>query len=170
VPSLFIDEGLTVPKAHGLTLGAVLLQPDSRGTVSISSPDPDSPPEIDPAYLSDPDGADAARLREGIRICLDIASAPSLEREIAALVQPEGPRNDDTVERSLREFAQTLYHPVGTCRMGTDANSVVDEHLFVRGVERLRVVDASVIPKITHGHTHAPTVLVAERAADMIRS
>jgi choline dehydrogenase len=170
VPSLFIDEGLTVPKAHGLTLGAVLLEPQSRGNVSIASPDPDSPPEIDPAYLSDPDGADAARLREGIRICLDIASAPSLAREITDLVQPEGPLSDDTVERSLREFAQTLYHPVGTCRMGADANAVVDAHLLVRGVDRLRVVDASVIPRITHGHTHAPTVLVAERAADLIRA
>ena len=170
VPSLFIDEGLTVPKAHGLTLGAVLLQPLSRGSVSISSPDPDTAPEIDPAYLSDPDGRDAARLREGIQICLDIASAPSLASEITGLVQPAGPLSDQTIDRSLREFAQTLYHPVGTCRMGTDANSVVDPHLLVRGVERLRVVDASVIPQITHGHTHAPTVLVAERAADLIRS
>jgi choline dehydrogenase len=103
-------------------------------------------------------------------ICLDIAAAPSLASEITGLVQPAGPLNDQTVDRSLREFAQTLYHPVGTCRMGTDANSVVDSHLLVRGVERLRVVDASVIPLITHGHTHAPTVLLAERAADLIRS
>jgi choline dehydrogenase len=169
VPSLFIDEGLSIPKAHGLTLGAVLLQPLSRGSVSINSPDPGAPPEIDPAYLSDPDGRDARRLREGIQICLDIASAPSLAKEITELVQPAGPISEQTVERSLREFAQTLYHPVGTCRMGSDPDSVVDADLRVRGVERLRVVDASVIPLITHGHTHAPTVLVAERAADLIR-
>jgi choline dehydrogenase len=170
VPGLFVDEGLTVPTAHGLTLGAVLLQPRSRGSVLISSPDPDTAPAIDPAYLSDPDGQDAARLREGIAICLDIASAPSLAREITEPVQPPGPLGEATIERSLREFAQTLYHPVGTCRMGSDADSVVDAQLRVRGVERLRVVDASVIPAITHGHTHAPTVLVAERAADLIRT
>jgi choline dehydrogenase-like flavoprotein len=170
VPSLFIDEGLTVPKAHGLTLGAVLLQPLSRGNVSISSPDPDVAAEIDPAYLSDRAGRDEARLREGIQLCLDIASAPSLASEITGLVQPAGPLGDETVELSLRQFAQTLYHPVGTCRMGNDTASVVDAHLRVRGVDRLRVVDASVIPLITHGHTHAPTVLVAERAADLIRS
>ncbi|HEY5271728.1 MAG TPA: GMC family oxidoreductase N-terminal domain-containing protein [Acidimicrobiales bacterium] len=170
VPSLFINEGLAIPKAHGLTLGAVLLEPQSRGSISIKSQDPESDPEIDPAYLSDSEGKDAAKLREGIQICLDIASAPSLASEITELVQPDGPINDQTIELSLREFAQTLYHPVGTCRMGTDAGSVVDSHLRVRGVERLRVVDASVIPLITHGHTHAPTVLVAERAADLIRS
>jgi choline dehydrogenase len=170
VPSLFIDEGLSIPKAHGLTLGAVLLQPLSRGSVSINSPDPDAAPKIDPAYLSDPDGKDASRLREGIQMCLDIASAPSLAREITELVQPAGPVSDQTIERSLREFAQTLYHPVGTCRMGSDADSVVDSHLRVRGVDGLRVVDASVIPLITHGHTHAPTVMLAERAADLIRS
>jgi choline dehydrogenase len=99
VPSLFIDEGLSIPKAHGLTLGAVLLQPHSRGSVSISSPDPHAPPEIDPAYLSDPDGRDAARLREGIQMCLDIASAPSLAKEITELVQPEGPISNQTIER-----------------------------------------------------------------------
>jgi choline dehydrogenase len=170
VPSLFIDEGLSIPKAHGLTLGAVLLQPLSRGSVTIISPEPDVAPEIDPAYLSDPGGRDAARLREGIALCLEIASAPSLAKEITALVQPPGPVDDQTIERSLREFAQTLYHPVGTCRMGTDPDSVVDSHLRVRGVERLRIVDASVIPLITHGHTHAPTVMVAERAGDLIRS
>jgi choline dehydrogenase len=170
VPSLFIDEGLSIPKAHGLTLGAVLLQPLSRGSVSINSPDPDAAPEIDPAYLSDPDGKDASRLREGIQMCLDIASAPSLAKEITELVQPAGPISDQTIERSLREFAQTLYHPVGTCRMGSDPDSVIDSHLRVRGVEGLRVVDASVIPLITHGHTHAPTVMLAERAADLIRS
>jgi choline dehydrogenase len=170
VPSLFINEGLSIPKAHGLTLGAVLLQPLSRGSVSINSPDPDAAPEIDPAYLSDPGGRDAVRLREGIELCLDIASAPSLAKEITEIVQPAGPIDNQTAERSLREFAQTLYHPVGTCRMGSDPDSVVDSHLRVRGVERLRVVDASVIPRITHGHTNAPTLLVAERAADLIRS
>jgi len=169
VPSLFINEGLEIPRSHGLTLGAVLLQPESRGRVTITSPDPDVAPDIDPAYLSDPRGKDADRLRAGIQICLEIADAPSLKAEIASLVQPAGPLDDRTVELSLRNFAQTLYHPVGTCRMGDDAESVVDGELRVRGVSHLRVVDASVIPKITHGHTHAPTVVIAERAADLIK-
>jgi choline dehydrogenase len=169
VPSLFLNEGLEIQRSHGLTLGAVLLQPESRGRVTITSPDPDVAPDIDPAYLSDPRGLDADRLRAGIRLCLDIAGSPSLKAEIASLVQPAGPLDDQTVERSLRNFAQTLYHPVGTCRMGDDAASVVDRDLRVRGVSRLRVVDASVIPTITHGHTHAPTVVIAERAADLIK-
>jgi choline dehydrogenase len=97
-----------------------------------------------------------------------ISEAKSLAKEITGLVQPGGPLDATTVETSLRHFAQTLYHPVGTCRMGNDDDAVVDAELRVRGVRGLRVVDASVIPTIPRGHTHAPTVVLAERAADLI--
>jgi choline dehydrogenase len=168
VPSLFVNEGLDIPREHGMTLAAVLLQPLSRGRVSIASPDPTVPPLIDPRYLSDPDGHDAERMRFGIETCIKIAAAPSLASEITELVQPPGPLDATTVEASLRHFSQTLYHPVGTCRMGVDESAVVDGDLRVRGIQGLRVVDASVIPTIPRGHTHAPTVVLAERAADLI--
>ena len=168
VPSLFVNEGLDIPRAHGMTLAAVLLQPLSRGRIEISSSDPKVAPLIDPHYLSDADGSDAERLRFGIETCIRIASAPSLASEITELVQPPGPLDATTVETSLRHFSQTLYHPVGTCRMGTDDDAVVDGDLRVRGIQGLRVIDASVIPTIPRGHTHAPTLVVAERAADLI--
>ena len=170
VPSLFINEGLDIPRTHGMTLAAVLLQPASRGSVTINSPDASVSPIIDPRYLSDEDGLDASRLRIGIETCINISTAPSLAREITELVQPSGPLDTTTAEQALRQFGQTLYHPVGTCRMGDDAASVVDSELRVRGVTGLRVVDASVIPVIPHGHTHAPTLVLAERAADLITS
>lgn len=168
VPGLFIDEGLTVPSSHGVTLGAVLLAPRSRGTITLSSPDPTDPPLIDPAYLSDPEGIDARTLAEGIRICQRIAAARPLADELGELVQPRGLSSEALVQSSLRDFAQTLYHPVGTCAMGREPDSVVDPSLLVRGVQGLRVVDASVIPLIPHGHTNAAVVMVAERAAELI--
>lgn len=168
VPSLFINEGLDIPREHGMTLATVLLQPASRGRVTIASPDPSVAPLIDPRYLSDSEGLDASRLRFGIQTCIMISEAKSLAKEITGLVQPVGPLDATTVETSLRHFAQTLYHPVGTCRMGNDDHAVVDAELRVRGVRGLRVVDASVIPTIPRGHTHAPTVVLAERAADLI--
>lgn len=170
VPSLFINEGLELTRQHGLTIATVLLQPKSTGEVTIVSSDPTVAPRIDPRYLSDSDGTDAARLRFGLAKCIELARAPSLAAEITEPVQPPGPLGDHTIEASLRQFAQTLYHPVGTCRMGSEESSVVDAELRVRGVGRLRVVDASVIPTIPRGHTHAPTVVLAERASDLIQA
>jgi choline dehydrogenase-like flavoprotein len=168
VPAAFVNEGLSLPSEHGLTIAAVLLQPKSRGEVRLASLDPTAAPVIDPAYLSDPGGEDAHRLEEGIRRCIEIARAPSLAEEAGRLIAPEGELDEGLVEPALRHYAQTLYHPVGTCRMGLDDASVVDPFLAVRGVENLRVVDASVIPAIPHGHTHAPVVAIAERAAEFL--
>jgi choline dehydrogenase len=168
VPALFLDEGLTLPRVHGVTLAAVLLTPKSTGQVRLASPDPSVAAVVDPRYLSDAQGADHATLSAGVRHCARILAAPALADELGSVVQPRGLAGDALVESSVRDFAQTLYHPVGTCRMGRDSSSVVDPELRVRGVAALRVIDASVMPRIVRGHTHAPTVMIAERGADLV--
>jgi choline dehydrogenase-like flavoprotein len=108
----------------------------------------------------------------GLRICTTIAQSPALADVIGKVARPLGATSldDETLERALNSLSHTLYHPAGTCRMGSDDASVVDPQLRVRGVEGLRVADASVMPTIIRGHTHAPSVLIGEKAADLIRS
>jgi choline dehydrogenase len=170
-PVIFENEGLTEPQEHGLTIGAVVLQPASAGSVRLRSADPLAPALIDPAYLSDPGGEDLGVLLEGTRLARRLlrsrALAPHVREE---LVPGDGAESDEELARAARERAQTLYHPVGTCRMGADGAAVVDAELRVHGIEGLRVVDASVLPRIPRGHTNWPTVAVAERAADLIRA
>ena len=168
-PVGMVGEGLVPPRPHAVALGAILLRPRSTGRVTLRSADHADPPTIDPGYLRDPDGADYAALAEGLRMCMRIAEQPALAALLGDIVQPAGDDGPDLVDSAIRCYAQTLYHPVGTCRMGSDPDSVVDPHLRVRGVQALRVVDASVMPQIIRGHTHAPTVMVAERASDLLR-
>ena len=167
-PVLFTDEGLTPPQEDGFTVAAIALQPESAGRVTLRSADPLEPPLIDPAYLSSPE--DLRVLVHGTRLAREIVAASPLSRYVREELAP-GPdaRSDDELAEQVRGRAQTLYHPVGTCRMGTDEAAVVDRELRVRGLEGLRVVDASVIPRIPRGHTNWPTVMVAEKAADLIR-
>jgi len=170
LPVLFEEEGLKQPTEDGLTLGVVLLQPRSAGTVSLRSPDPLDPPAIDPRYLTDPSGQDVRTLIHGLRLARRVLA----QQPLASFVDEEllpgaGARSDDDLLAHLRARSQTLYHPVGTCRMGTDPLAVVDPTLRVRGIDGLRVVDASVIPRLPSGHTNWPTVMVAERAADLVR-
>ena len=158
-PVLFEEEGLVPPRGHGFTIGAVLLQPRSSGTVRLRSADPFAAPEIDPRYLSQPE--DLQVIAHGIELARKVASMPAFEGIAGAELEPgEAPVNE-----WIRSRAHTLYHPVGTCRMG----AVVDAELRVRGIEGLRVVDASVIPRVPRGHTHLPTLMVAERAAELLR-
>jgi choline dehydrogenase len=173
-PVAFANEGLTPPPAHGLTLGAVLLQPQSTGTITLASADPFAKPLIDPRYLTDAAGADRAALMAGLAVCERLLTMPSLaSRSGPGYVVPEGgERLSSEARRALAidRYSHTLYHPVGTARMGTDAESVVDPELRVRGVAGLRIADASVMPTIIRGHTHAPSVVIGEKAADLIRS
>lgn len=169
-PVALVGEGLVQPPAHGVTLGVILLRPRSMGSITLRSADPAAAPRIDPRYLTDPDGADYAALSEGVRLCLRIAEQPALAGLVGDLIAPTADDGPDVVDASIRRYAQTLYHPVGTCRMGTDAASVVDPELRVRGVQALRVVDASMMPQIIRGHTNAPTIMLAERAADLLRN
>jgi choline dehydrogenase len=167
-PVPFLDHGFTTPPGHGFTIGCVLLQPASTGVLALASADPTVPLEIDPRYLSDPD--DLRRLVAGNRFSREMLATPALTPHVGDPMRPEHwPVDDLQLEQYLRANAETLYHPVGTARMGSDDQSVVDEQLRVRGVAGLRVVDASVMPRIIRGHTHAPTMMIAERAADLIR-
>ncbi len=167
-PVPFLDHGFTVPPGHGFTIGSILLQPASSGSLRLASADPTVPPEIDPNYLDDPD--DMRRLVAGNSLARQVLAQPGLAAHVGQPMRPEAwPVDDLELEQLVRTYVETLYHPVGTARMGTDADSVVDEALRVRGVTGLRVVDASVMPRIIRGHTHAPTMMIAERAADLIR-
>ncbi|KRE31466.1 GMC family oxidoreductase [Agromyces sp. Soil535] len=169
LPVPLLGGGLTPPPAHGLTLGVELLQPDSHGDIRLSSGDPAEPPVIDPGYLTAE--SDLRGLVAGARIAERLCDTAALRPYIGAPMAPyPGKVDDATVATLIREHAQTAYHPVGTCRMGSDDAAVVDCELRVRGLDGLRVVDASVMPRIIRGHTHAPTVMIAERAADLIRA
>lgn len=155
------------PAPDAIGFMVVHLQPESRGTVRLRSADPADAPRIDDDFLSTP--ADRAALRAGLGIARRLAAHPAL----AAFVEEEtlpgaAVRADEEVDAYARARLGTMFHPVGTCRMGADPDSVVDEELRVRRFEGLRVADASVMPRITRGNTNAPTMMIAERAADMI--
>ncbi|KUI08619.1 glucose-methanol-choline oxidoreductase [Mycolicibacterium acapulense] len=172
-PAPFFEEGIGDPyDTHAVVLGTILLKPASSGTIELRSADPAEKPIIDPRYLTDPDGADRAAVMAGLRICATISQAPALEGVIGKIARPldSAALDEATLERALATFSHTLYHPVGTCRMGRDDASVVDPNLRVRGVEGLRVADASVMPAIIRGHTHAPSVLIGEKAAELLRA
>ena len=145
-----------------------MLRPHSRGRVFLTGPDPLRDPGIDPGFLSDP--RDLTTLIAGARMTQAILQAPALAayqgREIYGV---EGELTDAEWEKHIRARADTIYHPVGSCKMGVDDMAVVDPRLRVRGMQGLRVVDASVIPKLIGGNTNAPTIMIAEKAADMIR-
>jgi choline dehydrogenase len=171
-PAPYFDEGIGEPyPGHAVVFGPILLKPQSRGQVLLRSADPHTKPIIDPRYLSDPEGVDRAAIMTGLRICARIAETSPLKDLLGAIARPQGATelNDATLEKALNTCSHTLYHPVGTCRMGTDEASVVDPQLRVRGVGALRVADASVMPSIIRGHTHAPAVLIGEKGADLIR-
>ncbi len=169
VSAMFEQEGLVPPPADGFTLSVCLLRPRARGQVVVTSPDPQTKPYIDHQYLQDPE--DVAVLREGMRAVLDIARQSPLADGIqAGHLLPDG-ETDEDIERHVRHTMQTIYHPVGTSKMGpaSDPMAVVDADCRVHGVEGLRVVDASVFPSTPRGNTNAPTIALAERAADLIR-
>jgi choline dehydrogenase-like flavoprotein len=156
------------PLGHGFALSVVHLYPRSRGRVSLASADPRAAPVVDPNLLGDP--YDLAPTLRGLELSRRIIAAPAFARYRATEVQP-GPaaQGAEAMTEYVRRVAATVHHPVSSCRMGTDANSVVDPQLRVRGVAGLRVVDASIFPRIVGGNTNAVVVMVAEKAADMIR-
>jgi choline dehydrogenase len=167
VPAMYVQEGLLPPPAHGITLSACVLKPRSRGLVALPSPDPTVKPFIVHNYLTEPE--DLRSAIEGVRLTMQITSTAPLSRYAKQPFLVPTSDSDADIEAHIRATAQTIYHPVGTCRMGSDDTSVVDPELRVRGVEALRVVDASVMPSVPRGNTNAPTIALAERAADLIR-
>ncbi len=143
------------------------LRPYSRGEIRVTTPDPLKKPEIHPNYLSDE--RDHAVAIGGIKVARQIASAPSLKSVIVEEKVPgEQYQSDEELLQAARQYSQTIYHPAGTCKMGNDADAVVDHQLKVHGLQGLRVVDASIMPEIVSGNTNAPTIMIAEKAADLI--
>ena len=163
-----VDHGRKTVLGHGYSCHVCLLRPKSRGTLRLASADPQVMPLIDPAFLQDPD--DAARLVRGFKVMRELMQQPALARHGGAESKASAhARSDAQIEQFVRFHADTIYHPVGTCRMGPDAMAVVDARLRVHGVARLRVVDASVMPSVVGGNTNAPVIMMAEKAVDMIR-
>ena len=168
VPAMLEDHGRTRVKGHGFSLHACVLRPESRGTVRLASQDASDAPLIDPNFLDS--DQDMATLRAGVRLSHRIASAPPL-----AVYQPQDryPINlddDAQLDELIRNRADTVYHPVGTCRMGADEDSVVDPKLKARGVENLWVADASIMPRLVSGNTNAPSIMIGERCAEFVQS
>jgi choline dehydrogenase-like flavoprotein len=156
-----------LPLGHGFAISVVLLYPKSRGRIALSSPDPHAPPIIDPNILSAPE--DFEPLLWGIKLARRIFATPAFARYKATEFLP-GPavEGDDAFRNYLRATTATVYHPAGSCRMGVDDAAVVTPELKVRGIDGLRVVDASIFPRLMGGNPNAPVVMIAEKAADMM--
>ncbi|HEX6348253.1 MAG TPA: GMC family oxidoreductase N-terminal domain-containing protein [Candidatus Dormibacteraeota bacterium] len=155
---------------HGFAIGAILLQPESRGEIALGSKRPQDAPLIRPHYLSDPGGRDLASLLAGAKICRRLGDGKALDPYRKEEIRPgKAVTRDADLEAYIRERAGTLYHPTSTCRMGEDPMAVVDDQLRVHGVAGLRVADASVMPRVPRGNTNAPAIMVGEKAADLIR-
>jgi choline dehydrogenase-like flavoprotein len=152
---------------HGFGLFSILLRPKSRGSVALSGADADAAPVIDPRLFSDP--ADMEALLRGMKLTRRIIAAPAFDIHRGEEIAPgEGVQTDEGLRDFIRKASGTVYHPVGTCRMGSDGAAVVDPRLRVRGVGGLRVIDASIMPTIIGGNTNAPVIMIAEKAADMM--
>lgn len=159
--------GLTMDDAPGLSITACQLQPQSRGSIHVRTPDPTAPPAIVPRYLEN--ALDQQAIITALEFGRRVAAQPALASFIEHALMP-GPHvnSDDELLAFARTAGGSGFHPVGTCRMGSEADSVVDPQLCVHGVGRLRVVDASVMPRIISGNTNGPTIMIAEKAADLI--
>ncbi|MCL1960523.1 MAG: GMC family oxidoreductase N-terminal domain-containing protein [Desulfovibrionaceae bacterium] len=152
--------------AHGYALHVCVLRPESRGAVTLAGSDARVPPVIDPRFLSAP--RDLERLLQGARLARRILDAPALAEAGGRELYTSPEQTDAQLRQAIAEHADTIYHPMGTCRMGSDAGAVVDPQLRVRGIAKLRVADASVIPAPIGGNTNAPAIMIGERAADFL--
>ena len=164
------EEGVpgVAPGAQGITLNSYTLRPKSRGTVRLRSSDPADAPLVDPNYLSDP--YDLKTSAEGVRISREIFRQPSLQKHIGRIVLPDDSvTTDEDFRAYARRFGRTSYHPTCSCKMGVDEMAVVDPLLRVRGLDGIRICDSSTMPSLVGSNTNAPTIMIAEKASDMIR-
>jgi choline dehydrogenase len=168
VNALVQDHGNVAATQDGFSLHVCQLRPESRGSISLSSANPFAAPKIDPNYLATEE--DRRALREGLKIGRKVLSQPALSPYRGEEFKPGAHvQSDDEIDAYIKATAETIYHPIGTCRMGSDKDSVVDKDCKVRGVKNLRVVDASVMPTLIGGNTNAPTMMIAEKISDHIR-
>jgi choline dehydrogenase-like flavoprotein len=163
------NHGRTLTWGHGYSCHVTLLRPRSRGSVTLDSKDPLTPPLIDPSFLSDYD--DLARLLRGFKLMRLLLAQPALAalngRELASSAAAQ---TDHQIEHYIRDHADTLYHPAGSCRMGNGPLDVVNARLQVHGIDALRVVDAAIMPRLVSGNTQAAVIMIAEKAADLIKA
>jgi choline dehydrogenase-like flavoprotein len=152
---------------HGLSCHFCLLRPKSRGTIALASANPNDAPLIDPAFFTD--GDDLTQMIAGFKLTQKLLMAPSLASRYVEDLFTKNVKTDDDIRRVLRERVDTVYHPVGSCKMGSDEMAVVNHELKVHGIDALRVIDASIMPTLIGGNTNAPTIMIAEKAVEMIR-
>lgn len=168
LPVLAGDVDRPMPELHGISIDPCFLRPKSRGRVLARSANAMEPADFDGGYLSEQ--ADVDTLVRGLKLARQIMRTPSMAKVVSEELYP-GPKadlDDAELNQFVRQFSKTVYHPVGTCKMGSDSMAVVDPKLRVHGIDRLRICDASVMPTITSGNTNAPTIMIAERCADFM--
>jgi len=176
VPDIQLHFGMALADDHGrkrhigtgFTCHVCVLRPKSRGNVALASADPLKAPLIDPNFFGDP--ADLETMVAGFKTTRRLLETPALKALQKKDMFTQGVESDDQIRALLRQRVDTVYHPVGTARMGSDPLAVVDAKLKVHGLEGLRVVDASVMPTLVGGNTNAPTIMIGEKAADMIKA
>ncbi len=169
VAALMQDHGRKLADRHGFSADVCLLRPESRGSIGLKSTDPFAPAKIQPNYLAAEN--DLIAMREGVKIVRNVVAQKAFDPYRGPELAPGAHiQSDEQLDEFVRKNAETIYHPIGTCKMGTpnDEMAVVDQELRVRGVEGLRVVDASVMPTLIGGNTNAPTIMIAEKASDLI--
>ena len=167
-PAYYRGHGLVRRKEHCFGFGPTLIAPESRGSISLRSTNPLHAPAIRANYLSA--DADLRTMIQGVRLARRLAHAKAFDLFRGEELHPGArAKTDDDIAEFLRNELETLYHPVGTCKMGNDSLAVVDARLRVHGIDRLRVVDASIMPRVPAGNTNAPVIMIAEKAAEMIR-
>jgi choline dehydrogenase len=167
-PTAFVHHGRFSPPLANFTMLVTGTRPRSRGRLTLRSSDPLDAPRIDAGYFSEP--ADLKVVIQGLRAVLEIADHQPLKANLGALRLPDSVPDDAALTEHIRRWSQTQYHPVGTCAMGVDEDSVVNPELQVRGVDNLRVIDASVMPSIIGGNTNATTIMIGEKGADLVRA
>jgi choline dehydrogenase-like flavoprotein len=168
-PALVVRGGQTRLRAHGFTINSTFLRPESRGSVTLASSDPYAEPLINPNYLAEQRDRDMAIVQ--VRTIREVLAQPEIARFIRDELLPgRRAQTDDEIMAYVRQYASCDYHPVSTCRMGRDETAVVDPQLRVHGVDQLRVIDSSVMPRLISGNTMAATMMIAEKGADLVAS